>query len=109
MVPNRVPMDRDTLSPEPLVYLFIYSFTHLFMYVCWSPPKGALLHVGKNIRSWSMEPHADGRPPYIGVRLGSPRGSLTTLLYPPQCYAALGMIPSTLAWVDQSPVSQHVL
>jgi hypothetical protein len=23
MFPNRVPMDRDTLSPEPLVYLFI--------------------------------------------------------------------------------------
>jgi hypothetical protein len=25
MFPNRVPMDRDTLSPEPLVYLFIHS------------------------------------------------------------------------------------
>ena len=25
MLPNRVPMDRDTPSPEPLVYLFIHS------------------------------------------------------------------------------------
>ena len=24
MLPNRVPMDRDTLSPEPLVYSFIH-------------------------------------------------------------------------------------
>jgi hypothetical protein len=24
----------------------------------------------------------------------------------PQCHAAFGTIPSTLAWVDQSPVSQ---
>jgi len=29
MYPNRVPMDRDTPSPEPLVYLFIPSFIHV--------------------------------------------------------------------------------
>jgi hypothetical protein len=28
MFPNRVPMDRDTLSPEPVVYSFIHSFNH---------------------------------------------------------------------------------
>jgi hypothetical protein len=27
----------------------------------------------------------------------------------PQCHAALSMIPSNLAWVDQSPVSQRVV
>jgi hypothetical protein len=27
--PNRVPKDRDTPSPEPLVYLFIHSFIHV--------------------------------------------------------------------------------
>jgi hypothetical protein len=43
----------------------IYSFIHTFMYVCCSPQKAALLHVGKNIRSPSMEPHADGRPIYM--------------------------------------------
>jgi len=31
-----------------------------------------------------------------------------TLLFLPQCHAAFSTIPSTLAWVDQSPVSQHV-
>jgi len=56
-----------------------------------------------------MEPHADGRPTYNGVGPGSPRGSLTTLLSLPQCYAAFGIIPSTLALVDQSPVSQRVV
>jgi hypothetical protein len=26
-----------------------------------------------------------------------------------QCRAAFGMIPPTLAWIDQNPISQHVL
>jgi len=94
MFPNRVPMDRNTPSPEPLVYLFIHSF----MYVCWSPQKEALLHMEKNIRSQSMEPHAHVRPTYNGVRPSSPRGLLTTLLSLPQCHAASsrklqGMLP----------------
>jgi len=96
-------MDRDNPSPEPLVY----SLIHSFMYVCQSPQKGTLLHMGKKM-SLFAEPHADGRPTYSGVWPGSPRGSLTTLLSLPQCHAALGTISSTLAWVDQSPVSQHV-
>jgi hypothetical protein len=40
----------------------IYLFIHSFIYVCRSPQKGALLHMGKNIRSPSTEPHAEGRP-----------------------------------------------
>jgi len=67
MFPNGVPIDRDAPSPEPLVCLFIHSF----MYVCQSPQKGALLHMGKNIRSPYTEPHTDGRPTYNGVRPGS--------------------------------------
>jgi hypothetical protein len=39
MFRNRVPMDRYTLSPELLVYLFTY--------VCQSPQKGALLQNGE--------------------------------------------------------------
>jgi len=72
MFPNRVRMDRDTPSPEPLsIYLLItYSFIHSFMYVYCSPQKGALLHVGKNVRSSSTEPHADRRPTYNGVHMG---------------------------------------
>jgi len=31
MFPNRVPTDRDTPSPEPLVYIFIHSFIHSCM------------------------------------------------------------------------------
>jgi hypothetical protein len=69
MFPNRVPMDRNTLSPEPLVYLFIHSF----MYFCRSLWKATLLHAGKNIRSPSTEPYADRRLTYSGVWPGSPR------------------------------------
>jgi hypothetical protein len=104
MFPNRVPMDRNTLSPEPLVY----SFIHSFMYVGLSPQKGALLHVGKNIRSLLTEPHADRRPTHSGVCPGSQMGSLMTLLSLIQCHAALGTVPSTLAWVDQSLIIQCV-
>ena len=70
--------------------------------------KGPSYKMGKKIRPPSMEPHTDGRPTYNGVRPGSPRGSLTTLSLP-QCHAAFSMVPSTLAWVDQSPVSQRVI
>jgi hypothetical protein len=66
MFPNRVPTDRDTPSPEPLVYLFILSF----IYVCRSPQKGALLHMRKNIWSPSTEPHADERPTYSTMGCG---------------------------------------
>jgi len=38
-----------------------------------------------------------------------PKGIFTTLPSLPQCLAAFSTIPSTLAWVDQSPVSQHVI
>jgi hypothetical protein len=64
--------------------------------------------IGKNIKSLSTEFHTDSRPMYNGVALGSPRGSLTTVLLLPQCHVAFGTIPSTLAHVDQSPVSQFV-
>jgi hypothetical protein len=97
--PNRVPVGRDTLLPVPLVYPFIY--------VC--PKKGALLQNGENIRSPSVEPHTDGRCTYNRVWPGSPRGLLMTLLPLPQWHATLGTILSTLAWVDQSPVSQLVV
>ena len=64
--------------------------------------------MGKNVWSLSTELRADRRSTYNGVQPGSPRGSLTIRLSLPQCHAALSMVPSTLAWVDQSPVSQHV-
>jgi len=73
------------------------------------PIKEHSYKMGKNIRSSSKEPHADGRPTYNGVCPGSPRGLLMKLLSLPLCHAALGTIPSTLAWVDQSPISQQVL
>jgi len=100
--PNRVPIDRDTVTRATGLFI------HLFMYVCWSPQNGAFLHRGENVRSPSTEPHADGKPTYNAVHPGSPRGSLMTLLSLPHCHAALSTIPSTLAWVDQSPVSQLV-
>ena len=106
MFPNLVPMDRDT---PPLDHWSVYLFIHSFIHVCQpdSPKRSPPTH-GENIRSPSTEPHADGRPAYNVVRPGSPRGSLMTLLSLPQCHAALCTIPSTLAWVDHSPVSQRV-
>jgi hypothetical protein len=108
MFPNRVHTDRDTPYQSHWLSKGIL-FIHSFMYVCRSPQKGALLHAYIQEKpSPSTEPNADRRPTYNGVRPVSPRGSLTTLLSLHQCHAALGTIPSTLAWVDQSPVSQRV-
>ena len=101
MFPNWVTMDRDTPSPEPLVYLFIYSFIHVCLP---ESPKRSPPTYAKNLRSPSTEPHADGRPTYNVVRPGPQRGSLTPLLSLPQCHAALG----TILWIDQSPVSHRV-
>ena len=82
MFPNGVPMDRNTHHQS---HWSIYSFIHVCL-PC--PQKEALLHMGKNIRSPSTEPHAYIRPTYNGVQPGSPRGSLMTLLSLPQCHAA---------------------
>ena len=77
---------------------FIHSFIH------------SLISVGvpKKEPFYILEPHAGWRPTCNGVRPGSPRGSFMTLLSLSHCYAAFGTIPSNWAWIDQSPVSQHV-
>ena len=82
-----------------------YLFLHLYLseYPIRSPPTKN----GENIWSPSTETHVDGRPIYNGRRPGFPRGSFKTLQSLPQCHAAFSTIPSTLAWVDQSPVSRH--
>ena len=52
-------------------------------------PKTELFHENRErIRSPSMEPHADGRLTYSGVRPRSPRGSFSALLSQPQCHEA---------------------
>jgi hypothetical protein len=55
------------------------------MYICRSLQKGARLHTGKNVRLPSTEPHADRRPTYNGVRLGSPRGETRLTKHPLHC------------------------
>ena len=84
-----------------MVYLFIYNSQSPQLQS--SPTKW-----GENIWSPSAKPHLDWRPMYNWVWPGSPRGSFITLLSLPKCHAAFSMIHSTLAWVDQTPVSQHV-
>jgi hypothetical protein len=94
--PKRVSMERDAPSPEP---------SHL--YLSESPFKKLSYEMREKHRSPSTEPHVEGRPTYNGVRPGSTRGLLPTLLSHPQCHAAFSTLPCTLAWVDQSPVSQR--
>jgi hypothetical protein len=57
-----------------------------------------------NKQSPLSEPHAGVRHTYDGVLRDVPKVYLTTLLSPPQCHAAFGTMPHTLASVDQSPV-----
>ena len=99
MFPNRVPTEREASSPEPMVYSFISGRV---------PNKELSPKNGENIWSLSTEPHMDGRPMYDGVWPRSPRGLFKTLQSLPQCHAAFSTIPSIMAWLDQSPVSQLV-
>ena len=88
---------------------FTHSFTHSFIYVCRSSHKGALLHTYGEIHKVTI--HGAQRRQKTYIQLGVawfPKGIVMTVLSLPQCHAAFGTIPSTLAWVDQSPVSQHV-
>ena len=107
MFPNRVLMGSDTPSPEPLVLLsFIYSFIHVCLL---ESPKGALLHTYGEKHNVTIHGAPHRRKAYIqwGVAW-LPKGIITTLLSVPHCHAACSTILSSLAWVDQSPVSQHV-
>ena len=77
-----------------------------------SRASGSLIYIShaqeENLRSLTTEPHVD-RSAYNGAWPGSPRVLFVTLLSLPRCHAALSKIPSPLAWVDQSPISQCVL
>ena len=109
MFSNRVPTDTNAPSPKPLAKRgdSIHSFIHSCMSAGVPRKKPSYIHK-ENLRSLSTELQTDGRPTYNAVRAGSPRGQLMTLLSLPECHAAFSTIPSTLAWVDQSPISQHV-
>ena len=100
MFPNRVPMEREASSPEPMVY-------HLFISVTVPIKEPSHKKQGKHLVTVHGAPH--GRKAYM--QWGAPwfpKWTYTTLQSLPQCHAAYSTIPSTLAWVDQSPVSQHV-
>jgi len=89
--PNRVPKGSNTPSPEPLVY---FSSIHSCMSVGVPKKEPSYIHMEKNIRSPSTEPHADGRPTYSGVRPGSPRGSLRhCYLYPSAMQSSARYLP----------------
>jgi len=86
-----------------------WSVFHSFMYVCRIPQKGALLHTYGEKQKVTVHGAPRGRKAY--TQRGAawfPQGIVRTLLSVLQRRSAFGTIPSTLAWVDQSPVSQHV-
>ena len=86
-----------------------HSFIHSFISVCRSPQKGALLRTYGEKHKVTVHGAPHRWKAYIQWgAVWFPKGIVTTLLSLPQCHAAPGLIPSTLAWVDCSPVSQHV-
>ena len=132
-VPQRAPTERDTHLQSFFLHLslkvpskwaplhvlqqgpygersFISRDNGIFihLYLSESPIRNPPTKNGESIWSLSTEPHVDERPTYNWVRPGSPRGLFMTLQSLSQCHVAFSTIPSTLAWVDQSPVSQRV-
>ena len=82
-------------------------FIHL--YLSESPKRSSLTKREENIRSPSTEPPCRLKAYKQWVVAWFPMGIVTTLLSLPQYHAAFSTIPSTLAWVDQRPISQRVL
>jgi hypothetical protein len=100
-IPHQVPYgERSLISRANGLFIHVY--------LSGSPIRTLPQKMGKNIWPPSTEPRVDERPTYIGMQPGYPRGSFKILHSLPQCRAAFSTIPSTLAWVDQSPVSQPV-
>jgi hypothetical protein len=78
------------------------AFSIFFLWVSCGPYQS---HKNLGIKqSPPTEPNAGGRHTYGWVLPGTSKGSFATLLSPPQCHAAFGTKPHTLALVDQSPV-----
>jgi hypothetical protein len=71
-------METKLPFPETMVYSFTHV-SHSSQLLRNYPTKQ-----GENIRSPSMEPHADGRHKYKWVRPGYPRESFKTLILLPQ-------------------------
>jgi hypothetical protein len=80
---------------------FIHSFTSLGV-----PSLGTLPQ--KKGKTNTHRRRSPTRTEGLEVRSHFPRGSFMTLLLLPRCHSAFGTIPSALAWIDQSLVSQHV-
>jgi len=100
-LPNGARKERGASCPDPVVYSFIR--------ILGVPSQGAFpRNRRENIRSPSTKHLADGRPTYRGVVTGCPRGWFTALQLLPQYHVAFSTIPSTLAWVYQSPIRQRV-
>jgi hypothetical protein len=105
MFPNRVPMEREASSPEPMVYSFIHSFI--------------------SVRVPNTEPSHKKGGGYLVTVHGAPRGWKAYIRWgavgfpkwgivydtagSTKCHAVFSTIPSTLAWVDHSSVNPWLL
>jgi hypothetical protein len=100
MFPNRVTMEREASSLEQLVCSFIY--------ICQSRIRALPLKTGKTFSHRPRSPTWTEGLHTVGCGLVPQGGSFTTLHSLPQCHAAFSTTPSTLVWIDQSPVSQRM-
>ena len=83
-----------------------HSFIHVHLP---ESPKGALLHTYGE--KYQVTIHRAPCRLKAYIQWGAawfPKEIVTTLLSLPQCHAAFSTMPSTLSWVDQSPISQYV-
>jgi hypothetical protein len=100
-------MERDVPFPEPMVYLSIHSLIH--SYISETPVKDLSPEMGNTYGHCPRIPtHVEGLHT-AGCSLVPQWDHVQHCCDYPHCQAAFSMILSTLAWVDQSPVSQCVL
>jgi len=77
-----------------------WSTFYLFIHSCMSArvpiKEPTYIHMGKNVRSPSTEPHTDGRPTYNGVRPGLLRSLRHCCLYPSAMQSSARYLPPWL-------------
>jgi hypothetical protein len=85
MFPNRVPMDRNTPSPEPMTYLFIHSSIHVCLP---ESPKRSPPAYGEK---YKVTVHGAPRTLKTYIQWGAawfPKGNVNDTAALPQCHAA---------------------
>ena len=93
MFPNRVPIENEAPSSEPLVYSFIYIRQRPQL-------RSPSTKIGNTVTVHGAQRRRKAHIQWGAARF--PKGIVCDTAVTTQCHAAFSTTPSTLAWVDKA-------